>query len=84
MSTHSERIREAERKVIEAAKDATRRGELRVHSIIAMERAVEELLLLEFQACPKCGGDGHHPDYISRAFMCPAGCDNGRKREEDK
>ncbi len=86
MSTHSERIREAERKVIEAAMHwAT--GE-RASNDAELLESVRALHALALAACPKCGGTGsvtHHIDEDDTPVVIRcSGCDNGRKREEDK
>lgn len=88
--THADRIREAERAVIEAviiASKVSRDPDVGVADAhIAYnreERAVDALLALRAATCPKCGGMGAvfgDDPRMSFAPPCPAGCDSGRRR----
>lgn len=93
--THADRVKEAERAVIEAALAQ----EYKARSVIGVLReplgkntdyvvftaqtneAVGALLALSAATCQECRGDGDHPDHdYHGGYPCPANCDNGRRR----
>lgn len=86
--SHSDRIKEARDRVVNAAKLAHEDGDLGYQ--YALSDAIEELLALESQTCPECGGTGEEvvmvdgpiglmPFTTGRA--CPAACSQGRQDE---
>jgi hypothetical protein len=88
--THAERIRDAERAVVEAATGLiqSQAGLLAAAKYVVLERAVDALVVLRAECCPECKGTG----YVARRDdgmnecdeygdpVCPAHCDAGRRR----
>ncbi len=85
--THAERVREAERAVLD---EAIKYAGYEEYNSAPLCRATDALLALRAATCPTCGGTGvrnGHPGWCDREHMfpaspspCPAGCDNGRTR----
>lgn len=87
--THAEKVREAERKVIEKAIawDKAPGGRVALYATSDLHSALDHLETLSAATCPTCGGTGDREAtydsddgrFIPR-WSCPAGCDNGRTR----
>lgn len=86
MTTHRERIEQAEREVVERAVEQANvwtggRGDFN-EAAHGTNEAAYALLALRASCCPECGGTGVRFPLIADGFgyaqNCPAGCDNGR------
>ena len=73
MTTHADRIREAER----AALDHITGDAPSVSGMWAHRKA---LIALRAECCQACEGKGKMPLWDPGDRLCPAGCDNGRMR----
>lgn len=88
--SHSERVRELERAVVEAAvtlvdeANPARVGSYDYSDTDPLEAAVFALLAACADTCEKCGGDGDTMKAIGDCgvgvYPCHAGCDGGRRR----
>lgn len=84
MATHRERIEQAEREVVEAAIAQSHCTEYHGELECVRKRlhpAVDALLALRAACCPECGGSGARHLMQPHEAPCPAGCDNGRRRD---
>lgn len=92
MSTHADRIREAERAELLAGEQyfrdkGSQHGQKRAAALKWLTRCISERLALRAATCPTCGGtgDGERSRYAGCPGIvtppCPANCDNGRRRD---
>lgn len=93
MTSHADRVREAERAVVEAA--VAQATCLEYHATLKcvhekLDPAVDALLALRAATCSECEGYGvkariiqRAPDWEEKRLIetCPAGCDAGRRRD---
>lgn len=86
--THADKVREAEREVVEAAVEFTTHPDRPLGNKV--DAAVDALLALRAATCPTCGGSGYSAGPVDNPYRpgsgdigiaCRAGRDAGRRRD---